>query len=67
VSIERILVVGASGLIGAPVARRLLAEGYHVRLLVRDASRARTRLGEDFDYVKGSVTDNGARPAASVF
>jgi len=32
----RILVIGATGLIGAPVARRLLADGHQVRLLVRD-------------------------------
>jgi NADH dehydrogenase len=58
--IERILVVGATGLIGAPVARRLLAEGHRVRLLVRDIERARTRLGTDFEYVAGSVTDSAA-------
>ena len=32
----RILVIGATGLTGAPVARRLLANGHQVRLLVRD-------------------------------
>lgn len=32
----RILVVGATGLIGAPVTRRLVADGHQVRLLVRD-------------------------------
>ena len=32
---ERILVVGATGLIGLPVARRLLADGHQVRVLVR--------------------------------
>ncbi len=58
--IERILVIGATGLIGAPVARRLLAEGHHVRLLVRDAERASTQLGTDFEYVQGSVTDSAA-------
>lgn len=58
--IERILVIGATGLIGAPVARRLLAEGHHVRLLVRDAERASTQLGADFEYVQGSVTESAA-------
>jgi uncharacterized protein YbjT (DUF2867 family) len=38
----RILVVGATGLIGAPVTRRLVADGHRVRLLVRDTARART-------------------------
>jgi uncharacterized protein YbjT (DUF2867 family) len=55
--VEWILVAGATGLIGAPVARRLLADGHHVRLLVRDIERARTQLGSDFEYVEGSVTD----------
>jgi len=56
----RILVVGATGLIGAPVAWRLLADGHHVRLLVRDTGRASTRLGAGFEYVQGSVTDTEA-------
>ncbi len=56
----RILVVGATGLIGAPVARRLLDDGHQVRLLVRDAGRARARLGEGFEYVEGSVTGTEA-------
>ena len=58
--IERILVVGGTGLIGAPVARRLLDQGRHVRLLVRDTMRASTQLGGEFEYVPGSVTDEAA-------
>lgn len=53
----RLLVVGATGLIGRPVAQRLLADGHHVRLLVRHPARARETLGEGFEYVPGSVTD----------
>jgi uncharacterized protein YbjT (DUF2867 family) len=56
----RILVIGATGLIGLPVARRLLADGHQVRLLVRDTGRARQRLGKGFEYVEGSVTDTDA-------
>jgi uncharacterized protein YbjT (DUF2867 family) len=55
--IERILVVGATGLIGTPVAHQLLTAGYHVRVLVRDPDRARTQLGPQFEYLPGSVTD----------
>ena len=54
---SRILVIGATGLIGAPVARRLLADGHQVRLLVRDTGRARAQLGDGFTYVEASVTD----------
>jgi uncharacterized protein YbjT (DUF2867 family) len=59
-TIDPILVVGATGLIGAPVARRLLAEGHHVRLLVRDAERASAQLGGGFDYMEDSVSDGAA-------
>lgn len=52
-----ILVVGATGLIGGPVARRLLADGHDVRVLARDTGRAGARLGADFEYAQGSVTD----------
>ena len=54
---ERILVVGATGLIGTTVTRQLLADGYHVRVLVRDPDRARARLGPELEYMPGSVTD----------
>ena len=33
---QTILVIGATGTVGAPVARQLREDGYHVRLLVRD-------------------------------
>src|SRR5580692_96434 len=51
----RILVIGATGLIGA-----LLADGHQVRLLVRDTGRASQRLGDGFEYLEGSVTDTEA-------
>lgn len=60
----RILVIGATGLIGAPVARRLLADGHQVRLLVRDTGRASQRLGDGFEYLEGSVTDTDAADRA---
>jgi uncharacterized protein YbjT (DUF2867 family) len=47
-------------LLGGFAARRLLYDGHHVRLLVRDAERARRDLGADFEYATGSVTDEGA-------
>lgn len=52
----RVLVAGATGLLGAPVARRLQSEGFAVRALVRDIERARSVLGPRFDLVKGDVT-----------
>lgn len=49
-SAVRVLVVGAIGLIGRPAALRLASDGFDVRLLVRDATRARRLLGPDFEY-----------------
>jgi uncharacterized protein YbjT (DUF2867 family) len=57
---ETILVAGATGLIGEPVARQLHDDGFHVRVLVRDAQRARARLGPDVEYVEGDVEDAAA-------
>ena len=38
----------------------MLADGCNVRLLVRNAERARTRLGPDFQYPAGNVDDPDA-------
>ncbi len=59
-SSETILVVGGTGELGKPVARQLLADGYSVRLLVRNAERARASLGPDFEYSAGDVDDPDA-------
>jgi len=55
-----VLVVGATGMLGEPAAKRLLADGHRVRVLVRDEGGARTKLGTEFEYVQGSVTDDDA-------
>ncbi len=59
-SVQTVLVVGATGTVGGPVARQLLADGYHVRLLVRNVERARTQLGSDFEYIAGRVEEGEA-------
>ena len=40
-STETILVVGATGLLGEPVARQLHQDGFKVRVLARDLERRR--------------------------
>jgi len=50
-----VLVVGATGHVGRPVARRLLGDGHSVRVLVRDEGRAREVLGDGFHYIPGLV------------
>lgn len=54
-----ILVTGASGLFGGEVARQLVAKGYPVRLLVRDAARA-PELGVAAEIVVGDYLDSAA-------
>jgi len=59
-----ILVVGGTGHVGRPVAERLRADGRQVRLLVRDAARARSMLGDGFELFSGSIEDATAVAAA---
>ncbi len=54
---QTLLIIGATGTVGAPVARQLRDDGYHVRLLVRDPQRAAAQLGSGFEYIQGSVED----------
>ncbi|NJD52866.1 MAG: NAD-dependent epimerase/dehydratase family protein [Candidatus Methanoperedens sp.] len=52
-----ILVVGATGMLGEPVARQLQKDGYAVRVLARNPEKARAKLGESFEYFRGDVGD----------
>ena len=54
---QTILVIGATGTVGAPVARHLREDGYDVRLLVRDPKRAAAQFGSGFEYIQGSVEE----------
>jgi uncharacterized protein YbjT (DUF2867 family) len=56
----RVLVVGATGMLGRPVAARLQDDGHMVRVLARDLGRARAVLGAGFEYVDGDVGDPAA-------
>lgn len=59
-SMQTILVIGATGTVGGPVAQQLLAAGHHVRVLVRDIEHARPRLGAGFEYITGQVEKSEA-------
>lgn len=54
---ETVLVIGATGTLGAPVARRFLQDGFGVRALTRDGVRARQLLGAGVEVSEGDVTD----------
>lgn len=55
----KVLVTGATGKIGNPVACALGRAGHEVRVLVRDPGRAASLLSPDFELVRGDVTDPG--------
>jgi uncharacterized protein YbjT (DUF2867 family) len=57
---KKILLLGGTGMLGEPVARHLLANGLHVRLLARDPQRARAMFGETLETVPGDATDLAA-------
>jgi uncharacterized protein YbjT (DUF2867 family) len=50
-----ILVIGATGMLGEPVARQLQADGYQVRLLARDPVKVRSRFGDTYEVFPGDV------------
>ncbi len=54
---NKILVLGGTGMLGAPVAGRLQADGFEVRLMVRDPKKARGLFGDNFEIMAGDVAD----------
>lgn len=54
---QRILVVGGTGMLGAPVARRLAADGFMVRILSQRPDAARQMFGEGVEVAGGDVRD----------
>ena len=60
VRVAKVLVIGASGLLGSPVAKRLKADGYDVRLLARTPSKMALMFGSDYEIVQGDVEDDAS-------
>lgn len=54
---SKILVIGATGFVGAPIARQLQQDGFSVRVLVRNADKARHLLGDQIELAVGSFED----------
>lgn len=57
---KKILVIGAAGFVGAPITKQLLADGFSVRGLVRNAEKARQILGDQVELAVGSFEDKAA-------
>lgn len=60
----KILVTGATGKVGSRVVPRLLAKGYQVRILVRDASKAAALTALGAETVTGDLFNPETLPAA---
>lgn len=54
---ERVLVAGATGGTGQHIVRKLLDQGYHVRVFVRDEDKARSLFGDRAELFKGDIRD----------
>ena len=52
-----VLVTGATGFVGANVARPLVAQGYHVRVLARPTSNLRALEGCPVEVRRGDVLE----------
>ncbi|HVV83528.1 MAG TPA: TIGR01777 family oxidoreductase [Kofleriaceae bacterium] len=60
----RVVVTGATGLVGRPLVKALVGAGHAVTALVRDAARARTALGDGVDVVAADLENPGAWQAS---
>ncbi len=54
---NRILVIGATGLLGRPVVDRLIESGQPVRILTRSAAKGQAMFGDSVDITEGSATN----------
>jgi uncharacterized protein YbjT (DUF2867 family) len=53
---EKILIVGATGVLGQPVTRRLKEKGYNITILSSNSANARSIFGNEFEIIDGDVT-----------
>lgn len=54
---KKILVIGASGFVGRPVALALLADGYEVRCLARSPAKVQDLAQAGCEIVQGDISD----------
>jgi len=51
-------------MLGEPVARRLRADGYQVRIFTRNVEKARAKFGAEYEIAAGDVEDRASLDAA---
>ena len=54
---KKILVLGATGFTGAPIAKQLQQDGFSLRVLVRQADKARQLFGDSAEIMAGNAED----------
>jgi len=54
---QRALIIGGTGMLGLPVAKRLQSDGFDVTLMSSHPDAAREKLGGRFRIVEGDVTE----------
>lgn len=59
-----ILITGATGNVGVPLVRELLAGGHAVRAFVTDTADAKAKLGDHAELAKGDFNDKASIEAA---
>jgi uncharacterized protein YbjT (DUF2867 family) len=57
---KRILIIGGTGMLGVPVARKLKADGAEVRIFTRDPDRAAKVFGPGYAFAAGDAEDRAA-------
>ena len=62
--VRRILILGATGMLGQSVTRSLARMGNQVRVLVRNREKARQMFGNEIEIVKGNALDRESIQAA---
>jgi uncharacterized protein YbjT (DUF2867 family) len=55
---KKVLVLGGTGMLGAPVVRQMLASGMRARLLARDPEKARAMFGDSVEIMPGDAADS---------
>jgi len=65
--VKRILLIGATGLLGESVARGLGDAGFSVRMMSRNVSRARLEFPERFEVVEGDGMSRKHSQAAMLY